>query len=468
MNYLETLAYIESLSPTLEKPSLARIAAFCGEHGEPQNRYPVFHVGGTNGKGSTVAILESLLRALGLRVGRFTGPHLLRWNERFHVDGQAIADDEFARIGSEVRELSHQFGRKHADLGPLTWFEYLSAMAFFYFFEGQVDVAIFEVGLGGRFDATNIVSNVACSAITSIDLDHTHILGETEPAIAFEKAGIFKPGVPAVTAAGGAALDTLRERAESIGTKLYVCSLPAQLSDTTGSIIEDGSWKRLMAQFSQASNKLTLLGEHQRQNALVAVSSLFLALKTCEQFRTVVDGGTGVNNLDFVRAFSEVYWPGRLQAIPQYEDVWMDGAHNPAGAKMLRRALDQLYPETPVHFVLGCFANKKAEPMLQALIRPGDQVHVSEAATRRATIAKEHLAAMAEAAGGKAYVYQSIPQAFLAAVNSRQAGQPVMASGSLATVKEVMIHLGWHRVEDGQADCQSIHDKLSTLTPAGA
>src|SRR4051812_35656448 len=133
MNYQQAIAYIESLSPTLTKPCLERIAAFVTENGNPQKAFACLHVGGTNGKGSTVAIADSLLRSGGMKVGRFTGPHLLRWNERFHINGKAIDDDEFARLATEVHGLSQLFAARHPDFGPLTWFEFLTAMAFFYF-----------------------------------------------------------------------------------------------------------------------------------------------------------------------------------------------------------------------------------------------------------------------------------------------------------------------------------------------
>src|SRR6185369_3255745 len=154
MNYLQTLAYIESLSPTLERPSLKRIQLFMEEQGQPQDTFPSLHVAGTNGKGSTVAILDNVLRAAQLKVGRFTGPHLLRWNERFHLNGMPIEDERFAQLASRLREKSEDFGRRHEDLGPLTWFEFLTAIAFFFFAEEKVDIGVFEVGLGGRFDAT--------------------------------------------------------------------------------------------------------------------------------------------------------------------------------------------------------------------------------------------------------------------------------------------------------------------------
>src|SRR5277367_1360757 len=216
MNYLESLAYLDSLSPTLEKPSVERIKCFLNLHDNPQNSFKSFHVGGTNGKGSTVAILDSVLRAAGFKVGRFTGPHLLRWNERFHVDGKAIDDLTFARYATQIRQLSEEFGNAHPELGQLTWFEFITALGFFLFKDAAVEIAVLEVGLGGRFDATNVVGDkLLASIITNISLDHTHILGKTEELIAGEKAGIIKAGKLIITGATGAALQVIADRAAS-------------------------------------------------------------------------------------------------------------------------------------------------------------------------------------------------------------------------------------------------------------
>jgi dihydrofolate synthase / folylpolyglutamate synthase len=149
MNYLESITYLESLAPTLTRPTLERMRLFMSKI-EPYGDVPCIHVGGTNGKGSTVAIIDSLLRAMGRKVGRFTGPHLLRWNERFHVDGCAISDEDFALHSTSLKELSEKFGEGYPDYGALTWFEFLTAIAFWHFYGCRVDIAVLEVGLGNR------------------------------------------------------------------------------------------------------------------------------------------------------------------------------------------------------------------------------------------------------------------------------------------------------------------------------
>ncbi|HEY9732739.1 MAG TPA: folylpolyglutamate synthase/dihydrofolate synthase family protein [Drouetiella sp.] len=444
MDYSDCLSYIESLSPTLEKPSLTRIAAFMAEHGNWQNQYPVIHVAGTNGKGSTVALLDSVARAAGFKVGRFTGPHLLRWNERFHVDGKAISDVEFARIGTYIRQHSEGFGARHPEIGPLTWFEFLTSIAFFWFAESGVDLAVVEVGLGGRFDATNVVGNVLCSVITNIDLDHTHILGNTVEEIAFEKSGIIKAGVPVVSGATGAALDVIRSRCEQSGSALFALADPP-----TGALAT-----AIATDFDAAKHSLALLGAYQQENGMLAVAAFHISglASRCP------GDGAKVIQVGFERA----YWPGRLQLVSGAvgkQQIFLDGAHNAAGASALRAALDRLHPDARFHFVIGCFENKNARQIVEALVRAGDRVYASQAATRRATFDKEQLAAFCQERGAVASTYDTIAEAFNMAV---QSSEFVVVTGSFATVREVMLALGWKSVEDGSPECVKISDGQSS------
>jgi dihydrofolate synthase/folylpolyglutamate synthase len=432
MNYAESVAYIESLAPTILNPSLDRFALFMQEHERLQDRLVTIHIGGTNGKGSTVAIVDSVLRAAGLKVGRFTGPHLLRWNERFHVDGKAIDDRTFAAYATKLRESSEDFGRRHPDLGHLTWFEFLTAIAFFYFIETNVDVAVMEVGLGGRWDATNVLSKPLVSAITTIDLDHTHILGSTLAEIAMEKSGIIKDGVPLVTAAvQPEALQVIRGYAEKRRAPLYICQPPDVVSAQDGTLVE-------MQHFTSAVKRLALGGQHQHLNALVAATILSIADK---QLKLNV-----ANHL--AEGFEKVYWPGRLQMIPELNLV-LDGAHNVAGAVALRRALDAIAPDKRRIFLFSFFQNKDVSGALNALLRSGDVVCISEAATTRSVAKAEEVAALCREAGAEAKTYPSIAVALGAAQELAQPGELIVATGSFASVKEVMLARGWHRVEDG-------------------
>jgi dihydrofolate synthase/folylpolyglutamate synthase len=396
MNYDEALAYIDSLTPTILNPDLTRFAAFMKQHGSLQDSIPSFHVAGTNGKGSVVAMIDSALRSAGYNVGRYTGPHLLRWNERFHVNGKPISDERFAELATKVRALSEDFGRQNPQLGSLTWFELLTAMSFFLFVEAKVDYAVFEVGLGGRWDATNVLNHPLVSVITTIDYDHTHILGDTLEKIAGEKAGIVKRGVPVVTGTNGVALETIRAKCTEYGAPLSVC---------------------------EECNT-----EYQHFNASVAKLALQVA--------------------GLPTALGPVYWPGRFQFIPD-ERLILDGAHNVAGGRALRQALDERFPNERRIFVLGFFQNKDVGGALEALLRPGDRVVASQAKTTRAVCDRNLIVEYARRLGAEAEAADTLREAFERAKKTKSGTDVVIATGSFATVKETMSAMGWKTVEDG-------------------
>lgn len=396
MNYDETMAYIDSLAPTILNPDLTRFAAFMKLHGSAQDAIPSFHVAGTNGKGSVVAMIDSALRAAGYSVGRYTGPHLLRWNERFHLNGKPISDERFAELATKLRGMSEQFGRQNPEMGALTWFEVLTAMAFFYFAEANVDYCVYEVGLGGRWDATNVLNHPLVSVITTIDYDHTHILGNTLEKIAGEKAGIVKHGVPLVTGTTGVALETIRAKCTEYGAPLHVCN---------------------------ASN-----ADYQHFNAAVAKAALQVA--------------------GLPTALGPVYWPGRFQYIPD-ERLILDGAHNVAGGRALRQALDERFPNEPRIFVLGFFQNKDVVGALEALLRPGDRVVASQANTTRAVCDRNVIMEHARQLGAEAQTADTLREAFEKAKKTKSGNDLVIATGSFATVKETMLAMGWKTVEDG-------------------
>lgn len=429
MNYNESIAYIESLVPTLERPTLARMQSYMHDDGDIQDKIKCFHVGGTNGKGSTATILDAVLNSMGLKVGKFTGPHIMRFNERFSINGQAISDEDFAKTASSVREKSEAFGKRHQDLGRLTWFEFLMAMAFAHFWENEVDCAVLEVGLGGRFDATNVANNVQSTVITNVDLDHMHILGDTVSKIAFEKAGIMRKGVPVITTARGDALKELRERAAEIGTHLVEVERerPEFIS-----IDEETKVAKALAE-------LSLPGPHQQRNARMAITA-------------VLASPLGASNRGFLDNLSEclhrIYFPGRMQVLKE-QNLLMDGAHNPAGAAALRKALDERTQNQPHCFVLGLFGNKDAPTYLKELLRKGDRVIAIEAEVRRATYPKEQIAVCCEELGIEATHAKSMQEA-LQLARAEEFPNEIIVTGSFAVLKELMLHLGWKSVDDGR------------------
>lgn len=379
MNYQESLDYIKSLVPTLSRPTMARMDLFFEELGRPQDKLLSFHVGGTNGKGSVSTYLASMIAACGKKVAKFTGPHMLKYNERLVINGRDISDEDFAAVATEVLQLSRAFAERHPQLGPLTWFEFLTAMAVQYFNAEKVDFAVFEVGLGGRFDATNVLHNVVVSTITNVDLDHMQFLGNTVAAIAGEKSGIIKKA-PLVTAAGGDALKVLIEASANAG-------VPAVIVKSGDDLLKEDSFRDFSVYTANASAEfaamvqervqllrtnlpvetLSLSAAYQRLNALTALVTISLS----DLFASQVEADSDRLFAALRHGIEGSYWPGRFEIIPSRSQI-MDGAHNPHGARALRQSLDELYQAKPIVFIFASFENKDARGFLKELLRPGD------------------------------------------------------------------------------------------------
>jgi dihydrofolate synthase/folylpolyglutamate synthase len=306
--------------------------------GRPDRDLRVLHVGGTNGKGSTCAMAAAALAAAGHRVGLYTSPHLSRFHERIRVDGRAISDADLAARVEEVRRACpwHEAG---SDGDRLTYFEFATLVGLLHFAREKVDAAVLEVGLGGRFDATNAVTPLV-AVVTRVGLDHMQLLGNRIEDIAREKAGIFKAGVPAVVARAQPpeALAVLREEAARRGAPFHVAA---------------GAWPGPVA----------LRGPHQLGNAALAAAALRLLDAT----------GVSVPEPCIAQGIARARWPGRLEEVG---GVVLDGAHNPDGAAALAAALPALYPGRPVELVFGVLADKDHAGMLAALAGSARRVHL--------------------------------------------------------------------------------------------
>jgi dihydrofolate synthase/folylpolyglutamate synthase len=322
------------------KLSLERMERALHRLDRPDRRIPlVIQIGGTNGKGSTATFVASILRAAGFSTGLYTSPHLERFAERFQVDGVPLPPDVIARAGAVVERQDRE--------QELTFFEQTTLLAAVAFAELRVDAAVFEVGLGGRFDATTALRADVC-AVTGVALDHERILGDTLEQIAFEKAGIFRRGVPAVIGRSGEAAATpwLIAGAERAGANPIVVVSSDEPLGTLG-----------------------LLGPHQNDNARLA--------------RAVVAAvpGRRFTSDCIERGLASARLPGRLELL---ENVWLDGAHNPAGARALALAMERLQLPRPRHLIFGVSADKNCGAMAEALAPVIDRVYVTAAASDRA------------------------------------------------------------------------------------
>lgn len=271
----------------------------------------VVHVAGTNGKGSVCAMIASALQASGKKVGLYTSPHLVRFHERIQVNGVEIPGEEFAGAMEKVKPALDRFPEA-------TYFEVATLAALRHFVDERVDVLVLEVGLGGRLDATNVFEKPLATVLTNISLEHTEVLGKTEDAIAREKAGILRAGVPCVTGATGEALVTIREIAKSLGAPLRV--MGDEFVPTAGVEDETGQTIDVLGARDHAGLRIPFLGAHQVENAALAVAALDLL---------------HVPELAIREGLAHAKWPGRLQRIPGKPVILLDGAHNPAGAQAL-------------------------------------------------------------------------------------------------------------------------------------
>ncbi|MGA8247936.1 MAG: folylpolyglutamate synthase/dihydrofolate synthase family protein, partial [Nocardioides sp.] len=335
------------------EPSLDRIRAFTELLGDPQRAYPVIQLTGTNGKTSTSRMIDTLLRALDLRTGRFTSPHLERMNERICIDGEPLTDEEFVRAFNDVAPYTHLVDSSQPE--PLSFFETVVAMAYAAFADAPVDVAVVEVGMGGTWDATN-VADAQVAVVTPIGVDHASYLGESPEVIAVEKAGIIKPGSTAVlTEQLPGPAEVLLGRAEEVGASVVRegldFSVAARVPAVGGQLL---SLQGLRARYDEVL--LPLYGAHQAQNAATALAA--------------VEAFAGDRPLDeeIVRdAFARASSPGRLEVIRRSPMILLDAAHNPHGARAVADALDDSFAFSPLIGVIGVMADKDHEGVLGAL-----------------------------------------------------------------------------------------------------
>ena len=430
MNYQESIAYLESLGQFGIRLGMERIKQLLFVLGHPENQIKTIHVAGTNGKGSVTTMISTILLEAGCRVGKFTSPHLVKYNERIQINEQDITDEEFAKILTTVREFADDLVKKGACEQP-TQFEILTAAAFHFFALNRVDYAVVEVGLGGLWDSTNLIKPLV-SVITNIALDHTKVLGNTIEEIALQKAGIIKEKVPVVTGAEGDALGPIRVMSAVKQAPLYEYGVSFRGQELSSSM--DRQKFRLMAGTNYASEyEIRLPGEHQIRNAALAIVAAKIVSKQ--------DSRITEEHLHLGAARTK--WPGRLEKIASAPDVILDGAHNPNGADALRNALNKYYPEKKRAFVFGMMGDKSVDEVIKILFRPSDTVFTVRADDGpRAAEAAD----LAERVGSNATPADDVSRAYRLACEAAGRDGIVCVCGSLylvgtfkATVKQLTI-----------------------------
>ena len=327
---------------------LRRIETLLANLDNPQQQVPILHIAGTNGKGSVCAYLSSILTAAGYRVGRYTSPHLVCWNERFCINEQAIRDDDLIALLQQVIDAIPE------GVFP-TQFEIVTAAAWLYFAQQRVDIAVMEVGLGGRLDATNVSENPLVTVITSISREHWQVLGSTLGEIAGEKAGILKPERPVVVG------QLPPEAMEVVKEKISLLHCPAVFPEPAKPLGDD------RATWDGIEYPLPLKGEIQLHNSA-------LAMAVIQELR---QQGWKIDPQAITSGMAQTRWPGRLQWLTWRDrKILIDGAHNPASAEVLRQYVDGLKIENGVTWVIGMLANKDHREIFQALLKSGDRLYV--------------------------------------------------------------------------------------------
>ena len=434
MRYEAAVRYLLSLGRELAAPTQAAAAKFDLENilalaerlGHPERAYPSTHIAGTNGKGSAAAFLESILRHAGLRTGLNTSPHLEKINERIRINGQEISDEPFAETLTHIHALIEELLAASKLRAHPTYFECVTAMAFAHFARERVNFGVFEVGLGGRLDATNILSPLV-TIITRIDFDHESFLGHSLREIAAEKAGILKPGVPVVLAEQRQeAREVIVARATELGCPVVE---PSEVFQVTQESMEDGCVRaRVIEVDSGATFEIApnLPGRFQLQNALNAVATA--RLLHSRSFQIIDDA--------VMRGIAETVWPGRLEKLQSDPAVYLDGAHNPGAARELAHFLEQNFAGRKVWLVYAALRDKAVDEVAGLLFPHAAEVIFTAARISRAVSAPQ----LAEIAGHHAGRFSVIPdaeRAFERALAQAAPEDAIFITGSLYLVGQL-------------------------------
>jgi dihydrofolate synthase/folylpolyglutamate synthase len=438
LNYDEALDFLYSLiNYEVKRPdrytsdviSLERPRQLLARLGDPQETYPIIHVTGTKGKGSVSTMCSSVLQAAGLRVGLYSSPNLQDFRERFRINGELIERETLASL---VERLQPHI----ATISGLTWWEVITTIAFLYFAESKVDIAVLEVGLGGRLDATNVIRKPLVSVITSLSYDHMYLLGNTLAEIAFEKGGIIKAGYPVVSAPQHAeGLEVIENIAAERGSPLTLVGRDFEYTVGTGDV--NGQWLTANAVGEPPHRYWTpLLGAHQALNAAVALAAL----------RHVQAAGIPISEQAIDVGLSSANWPARLEVVRRSPWLVLDAAHNAESALRLREALTSIFPILPdgkIVLVFGASSDKDVSGMFRELLPITSHLILTQAMTPRA-FSTDQLTELARLSGYEGDI-NALPDATDALRKAESLVQPadlICVTGSLFVVGEMRNVLG--------------------------
>jgi len=425
MDYQQAWTFLDNLQFFKIKLGLDAMDTFLGRVDNPQQNLPCVHIGGTNGKGSVGATLLSILTRAGHKVGLYTSPHLSSVRERFRIGNSFIPEQNFARLATRITEVLGQ--------DQITYFEFTTALALLWFAEQQVDLALMEVGMGGRLDATNVIDPLV-SVITNVSMDHEQYLGNTLAEVAWEKAGIIKPGIPVVS---GAADDVSRqvivERCKELASPLHLMD-----EDFSGERVENHWTYTGLDHQSQADLPLAMKGGYQVGNASLALATLELLQKhnvqiTDQQIRT---------------GLSSTRWPGRLEEFrlnvrqlnsdssdkPDSRHFLLDGAHNPAGVRALQLALEQEFSYSRLILVWGAMSDKDIATTLDTIAPMADHILFTRPESERSAMPEDLMNCLPETMIDRAESVPSVEKALQLAAELATENDLICIAGSLYLV----------------------------------
>ena len=367
MNYDESIDWLYSFEKYGIKLGLERIIHICKELGDPQKNLKIIHVGGTNGKGSICRFLQSILSQNGYKVGIYTSPHLQRFSERFIIDKKEISQKDVALLSEKIKPIIEEMIKNN---NTPTFFEIVTSMAFQYFSDKQVDYAIIEVGLGGRFDATNIVDPIV-TVIINVSLEHQNILGKNIEDIAFEKAGIIKKSIPVITATDGKSLDIIQKVAKE--------------NNSPVTIVDNSSWKKTSGgidwqgflfngSLKDYNVKISMPGEFQGENIAVTLSTI----------ETLQMMGIYITDESILEGFEKTTNPGRMEIVSFEPIILLDGAHNMEGIRSLKKTLKDNFAYEQLNLVIGVLSDKNIQEMLDIITPIADTIILTKSHNNRA------------------------------------------------------------------------------------
>ena len=434
MNYQESLKYLlrfadyERISRAGVVWDTMRVERLLEKLWNPQHAARTVHIAGTKGKGSTSAMIDSILKEAGYKVGLYTSPHLLSYTERIRVGGKPISEEEWAGLVEGIRPHVEAVNAEKT-YGELTTFELYTAMAFAHFRNIRADYQVMEVGLGGRLDATNVTRPQVC-VITSISYDHMEVLGNTLGKIATEKAGIIKPGVPVVTAPQfPEAMEAIERICRERGARLVKAG--QDVSWETGKFDEKGQSFHLKGLLAEYDLRIPLLGEHQVENAACAAAAAEILSGTEQK----------ITRAAIVKGLQKTDWPGRLQVLRKKPWLVIDGAHNVYSMQKLGEALQKHFKYDRLILILGFSAEKDVPGMIDEAYKMTRDVIVTASTSPRSA----RPAALAEGfakRGVKARAADSVPGALKLALETAEPNDLICATGSIFVVAEVMEGVG--------------------------